>query len=447
MALLRTGGQMLAGLAAAGFLAAAAPAFRVGSARAGITPAGSIRMAGYAARKHASEGVARPLLVKALAVEDTTGRRAVIVTMDLLRVPKAVTDEVVAQAESRYGLRRAQILLNCSHNHSGPLLWENDPFPAVPAPEYEDARRYTLGLAQPFVTVIGQALDRMAPADLYTGTAEAGFAANRRVAGRDGFEIAYNPAGPVDHRVPMLQFRNTSGQVVAVLFGYACHNTTAGPETYQIHGDYAGYAQDEIEHHYPGSTALFLQLCAGDQDPHPRGSLDLARQHGHALAQAVTRVNQQALRRVRGSVGSAFENVSLALAPHTRATFESRLNDPLAAKVRNARTMLKLYDEGKPIRAVEYPVQAVRLGSVRIVALGGEPVIDYALRARREFPGVIVAGYSNRVMSYVPSRRVLGEGGYEAGDSAIYYGLPGPYTAEVEETIFAAMARVLRAAR
>ena len=95
-----------------------------------------------------------------------------------------------------------------------------------------------------------------------------------------------------------------------------------------------------------------------------------------------------------------------------------------------------------------YPVQAIRLGDeFALVAIGGEPVVDYALRARRELPGVVLAGYSNSVRGYVPSERVLAEGGYEAGDSAIYYGLPGPFAAGVEDTIFTAIRGVLDAAR
>ena len=65
-------------------------------------------------------------------------------------------------------------------------------------------------------------------------------------------------------------------------------------------------------------------------------------------------------------------------------------------------------------------------------------------RAKRELAGenVIVAGYCSDVMGYIPSRRVLQEGGYEAVDNMIYYGQPGPFTDSVEETVFAALHRV-----
>lgn len=429
--------------------ASAAAPFDAGVARADITPREPIRMGGYAARTHASDGVAAPLWAKALALRDARGGRVVIVTLDLLRAPRILTDAVAGEANRRYGLGRSQILFNCSHNHSGPLLWENDPYPSVAPEDYETSRRYMEWLTARVNDLVGEALRDLAPATLAASEGSAGFAANRRVAGPKGYEIGYNPSGAVDHRVPVLRVNGADGRLRAVLFGYACHNTAIGPESYRISGDYAGVAQQTLERAHPGVSALFLQLAAGDQDPYPRGPAEWADRHGRALADAVERALATAGQAtLAGPLGTAYREVPLALAPHTRELFEARLADPLPARVRNARTMLKAYDEGRPMVSLPYPVQAVRVGEgFAIVAIGGEPVVDYALRAKRELPGVVLAGYSNSVKGYVPSARVLAEGGYEAGDSAIYYGLPGPFASGVEETIVAAVRDVLRDAR
>jgi hypothetical protein len=425
--------------------AAAAEPFLVGSARVCITPREPMWMAGYAARTHASTGVAGDLWAKALAIQDAHGGRAVIVTMDLLRVPDT---DVAQEVKRRYGLERSQLLLNCAHNHSGPTLWSGDAFTALAPEEVEKSRRYTEHLTADLVELVGTALRNLKPASILHGTGEANFGANRRVLTAKGYDIGYNPNGPTDHRVPVLKAVSGGGQVLAVLFGYGCHNTTLGAANYDISGDYAGYAQAELERAHPGATAMFLQLCAGDQDPHPRGGLDVAERNGKELASAVEVVLNGKLQGLRGPIHTAFQMVELALAPHTRETFEKQLNDPNRAMVRNARAMLKDYDEGHPMRTLSYPVQAVRIGSdLSLVALGGEPVVDYALRARRELPNVIVAGYSNKVKGYIPSKRVLAEGGYEGGDSAIYYGLPGPFTPAVEDTIFSAIKNVLHEAR
>ena len=80
------------------------------------------------------------------------------------------------------------------------------------------------------------------------------------------------------------------------------------------------------------------------------------------------------------------------------------------------------------------------------MALGGEVVIDYQLRIKKEFPGedTTVAGYSNDVMCYIPSLRVLKEGGYEADSSMIYYGKPGPFAESVEDQLMATLYKVMK---
>ena len=120
----------------------------------------------------------------------------------------------------------------------------------------------------------------LAPARLSVGHGAVGFAVNRREPTPEGVKIGVNPAGPVDHDVPVLKVTGKDGSLRAVLFGYACHNTTLGGDFYRIGGDYAGYAQAELEKAHPGATALFVMLCGGDQNPNPRGTLDLAVRHG-----------------------------------------------------------------------------------------------------------------------------------------------------------------------
>jgi hypothetical protein len=149
---------------------------------------------------------------------------------------------------------------------------------------------------------------------------------------------------------------------------------------------------------------------------------------------------------VRGPVRAAFQVVDLDFAPHTRETFESRLQDSDAVRVRHAKAMLHTYDEGRPIRHYPYPVEAIAFGKdLTVVALGGEVVVDYALRVKKEYgsKGIIVAAYSNDVMSYIPTRRVLKEGGYEADQSMLYYGQPGPYAEDVEDRILGTIRKVM----
>ncbi|MGH9631876.1 MAG: neutral/alkaline non-lysosomal ceramidase N-terminal domain-containing protein [Bryobacteraceae bacterium] len=425
-----------------------AAGFKAGVARIDITPKEPIWMSGYASRKQPSQGVAQRLWAKALAIEDNKGGRVVIVTTDLIGLPGVLSDVVAARAMKQFGLDRSGLLLNSSHTHTGPVVRPNlITMYDLDERQERAVREYSQDLTDKLVGVIGAALGKLAPAEISYGQGETDFAMNRREFTPKGVRIGVNPKGPMDHTVPVVRISKPDGTLHAVLFGYACHNTTLTGDFYELSGDYAGFAQSEVEGAHPGATALFLMLCGGDQNPHPRGTLDLARKHGSALAAEVDRVLKGKLDRVRGPVRGALQMTQLAFAPHTREQFEKLKDDPNPAKARLAEAMLKAYDERRPVQSVQYPVQAVRLGrDLTILGLGGEVVVEYALRAKKEYPKqkLIVAGYSNDVMCYIPSRRMIAEGGYEVVDSMIYYGKPGPFTEEVEDTVFTAIRSVMK---
>ena len=150
---------------------------------------------------------------------------------------------------------------------------------------------------------------------------------------------------------------------------------------------------------------------------------------------------------VSGPVRTAFRLAELRFAPRSRQDFEAELKSRVPAQVRRGEMMIKALDAGKKVGRLDYPLQAVRFGNtLTLLALGGEVTVDYGLRTRREYSGepLITAGYSNDVMCYIPSARVLREGGYEAVDSMFYYAQAGPFAEDVEERVFAAIRQVMK---
>lgn len=420
---------------------ALAAGLRGGTSRVDITPEGPIWLSGYASRQKPSEGVLQKIWAKGLALDDGRGGKLVIVTTDLIGLPREVSDVAAARIQKKYGLTRGSILFNSSHTHTGPIVWPNLHVLLSINPGDEQALRgYAARVTDALVDAAGAALADLRPAELAVGHGSVGFAINRRMITPKGVALSVNPKGPVDHDVPVLRLTGKDGKLIAVLFGYACHNTTLTGEHYQISGDYAGQAQAFFEEKHPGTNALFLMLCGGDQNPNPRTKIENVMSHGHALADEVERVLAGKLTTLRPPLKTAFRTVEPKFAQHDRGQFEAEAQGADRFRVKRAQLMLAAYDRGTPVRRIAYPVQAIRFGKqLTLIALGGEVVVDYDLRLKREFGGgsedLIVAGYSNEVMCYIPSKRVLGEGGYEAVDSMIYYGQPGPFSEEVEETI------------
>ena len=136
---------------------------------------------------------------------------------------------------------------------------------------------------------------------------------NRRRPTDHGYQNAPNSEGPVDHDVPVLRVSDATGKLRAVLFGYACHNTTLG--FYQFSGDYAGFAQQYLQEDLPGVTAMFMQGCGGDQNPYPRSVEERVRYHGRTLALAVEAAVDTVPRPVRGPLGMGIEEVELDFVP------------------------------------------------------------------------------------------------------------------------------------
>lgn len=405
-------------------------------------------MAGYASRNKPSAGVLQKIHAKALALEDRKGSRIVIVTTDLVGLPRSITDIVGARIMKELSVPRERVLFNSSHTHTGPVIY-SDRFTMYGLSESDASRirSYSQDVIQQLFTVVKNALADLKPARVSFGSGSVDFAINRRQRKPDGtVTIGVNPEGPVDHSVPVLRIDDDKGNPRAVLFGYACHNTTITGEYYRISGDYAGFAQSKIESEMPGVTAMYLQLCAGDQNPNPRRSEKLAEQHGDVLAAEVRRVLGQT-KRVQGDVRGVLQWRDLPLQPHERADFEKMLALKDEVRVRFAKSMLALYDARSPMRSQSFPVQALRIGkNTVIVGLGGEPVVQYALRFKADHRGLslVIAGYSNDVKGYLPTAKMLAEGGYEPVDSAMYYGLAMPYAPEVEEMVQETMKSVLK---
>jgi neutral ceramidase len=438
--------SLLLGICCAGLLSAAD--YKAGVATQVITPAQPIYLTGYANRTHPSDGVVLDLKAKALAIEDKSKGRLVIVTTDLIGLPRSITDVVAARVSKEYGLDRARLIVNSSHTHTGPLIARNLElmFELAPA-ERQVVDEYSRKLTEDLILLIGKAIQNLEPADVWFGNGQAHFAINRRQSTPTGIRLGLNPSGPTDPDVPVLKVTAPDGAVRVLLFGYACHNTTLGGDMYKINGDYAGFAQQAIENAQPGITAMFMELCAGDQNPNPRGKLELAEQHGKTLAGEVMRVAAGRMERVRGKLRAAFQIVELGFSGYSRETLEKELKSTNVWHARYARSMLKMMDDGHPIRRYPYPVQAVQFGNdLTVIALGGEVVVDYCLWLKKNYgaKGILVAGYSNDVMSYIPTVRILKEGGYEPVESMYYYGLPGPYNEEVEEQIHTTMRQVLK---
>jgi putative membrane-bound dehydrogenase-like protein len=401
---------------------------RVGAAKVDITPSYPIRLQGYAARKTEATNAAQRIFAKALAIGDK--EPALFLTVDNCGVQGTMVDDLAKRLQ-KDGVKPERITLCSSHTHSAPAvngfapnLYVQD----LPPEDQGHIDRYTKELADKLEQVARAALKDRRPGKLAWSQGEVRFAKNRRTEG-----------GPVDHALPVLRVTDADGRIRAIIANYACHCTTLGGGFNQFHGDWAGYAQEFIERDHTGAVALISIGCGADSNPSPRGTLEHARQYGEELAREVKNLLGRTFIPLPGTIECRARQIQLPFQKHfTRAEWEERAKQPGIVGY-HAKKNLQRLDRGETLPStLPYRVHTWNFGDdLAMVFLAGEVVVDYSLRLKKEFDAtrLWVTAYANDVPCYIPSPRILQEGGYEAEGSLWYYDRPARLAPESEELI------------
>lgn len=408
-----------------------------------ITPRTSVWLAGYDGQRVAY-GKLHDLFVKVLALKDSEGNVIVMATTDNQGMSKTISERLFKKIHARFGLSRSDFMLTFSHNHQGPRLEDDlvDYYP-VDDKQTQIVKEHSLWMEDQIMEAVEEALANWQPARLYKGEGSCTFAVNRRE--NPEIEVPRILAegkplkGAVDHDVPVLAIKSPNGNLIAAIFGYACHPTTLQFNTWS--GDYPGFAQINLEENYPGAAAMFFNACGGDQNPLPRRELELCKKYGKMLSDAVVEVLNGKMEPISSGLSTAFKFVNLDYEKvATRDTLLDVAKGSKPLQARWARRMFKKLEENEVFPTYySYPVQVWKLGTeLLFIGIGGEAVVDYSIRFKREYnqQTTWVCGYANEMAAYIPSRRVWEEGGYEGGSHLDEYGLPAwRWAGDVEDRI------------
>ncbi len=415
--------------------------WKVGVAKVNITPMKHIWMGGYAFRDHASEGKITDLWAKALALEDANGQKAVIVTMDLVGISKELSDNIRYQLGKKLHLSNAEIILNTSHTHTGPVVGNlSADIYNLNTAERKKVDEYAGELQTKIINLVVEAFSKMRPAHLYSGNGITRFQVNRHTNKESELTVTTHLNGPNDYAVPVIKVADDNNKIIAILFGYACHPTTLS--VYKWSGDYAGFAQMELEKTFPGAVALFFQGAGGDQNPLPRRTIVLARQYGKELAAAVEAVIDEKMKPLDNRLSVTYSEINLPFEkqPPTIEELVQIINDSSASAYpsylkRKAQRFLNTLEKGESLLSSYpwYPVQVWNLGGQPIFTFGGELTVGYSVDLKGIFgQEIFVFGYSNNIMSYIPTAKMLTEGGYEVTMSPVF---TTPYAPAIEKII------------
>ncbi len=443
-----------------------------GGAASDITPSEPILLAGYMRDKPANSS-RNSIHCKAAWLGAEDGTSAVFVNADIIGFSRALVDRVKNEVSERHAIPRENILLSATHNHSGPsikgvlpLFYDLDTVQEQRIADYADF------LVERITGCVSRAATAAEPCAIRFCSTLAGFGVNRRRVIPDRRHLPT----VIDQDVPILSAWNQAGALRGLLFGYACHATVMFDNL--IDGDYSSYAQTILEQEHPGCTAIFLAGCGGDVNPLPRRCQELAASYGYILSMAVIdALASPQIELAEATLVGNYSEVDLPLEPapsldelRLRRREETLLGNvraehftpaptdfseeelaslfyrSVAAERRKLEHQIALHERGIVPKSIPYPIQILDLGGkVKLIGLAGEPVCEYALRLKEQhgFMRAWPLGYCNELLGYIPSDRVLREGGYEGRTSMAEYGWCSPFSPGIENAILSNVAATI----
>ncbi len=370
---------------------ASAAEISAGVARVEITPPVGHPMGGYAARQGPSTGIHDPLYATALVVK-TDGLSIAIVSCDLRSFP---SERIINLARQRK--LADHILIAVTHNHSGPMTWEDPSWPSRD-------RSWFAEIEDKILRAIEETSKKMFTARIAAGSGKIYLGHNRRKLEADGKvtmlwrNAEKVPTSPIDGAVGVIRVDDESGKARAILVNYACHAVVLGPDNRTISADYPGYLAQRIERELDGAMCLFIQGGAGDINPYldkqpvEQNGFGEAEKMGNALAAEVLKVARR-------------------LKPQANAN----------ATIRAAAEVVEFHDRWDVQKKIRAGLTTLLINrDIAIATMPGEPFVDLqiALRDKSEVAHTFLFGYTYSAggewVGYIPTIRAAAEGGYGA---------------------------------
>ncbi len=386
-------------------------------------------MTGFAARTAPADGVYADIEAAAVVFE-SNGKRAAIIALDLVGVDEYLLD-AFRQSAVEVGIPADCTLVNCSHTHCAPACR------VVRGSNRHFDEEWLSELKNRVAALLRDAVADLQPADLAYTMGSCTLGINRRRVDESGSAAGMlpDPHKPIDLDVPVLRISGADGTLRALLFSYAAHPTTMGGQ--QIGPDYPGPARDYLRGCMPGCVPIFLQGCGGDVKPRnltpdgrfEAGPIEMVHEIGHELGRAVLAALCGRPRQLGDELGCASTVAQLP----TRGTPSEHELERLA----NGNQWEQMYAEvarktiaekGGLAEHLPVEVQGIRIGELRMVAMGGEISAEIGLEIKHRVPELPVwtLGYSNLLRCYVASLGAHPEGGYEVERSFLYSWTPEP---------------------
>lgn len=416
---------------------------RIGVSKILITPVPGIDLAGFGRPGRKASGVHDDLFLSSMAIE-SANKRVLLICADIIGFDRDFARLLKKEISNKYGFSEEEILLGASHTHSGPQTMKNMLCAG------EEDNEYMEFLKERALLSVKSAMEGMNAADIYYGVTKCHIGVNRRRITDGVLEFAPDETGITDDDVTVLKIIE-DGTVKAVLYNYTCHPSIIDSD--DISSDYPGRTRHEIEEAFGKDVVVFfLQGFCGDirartieNREFRAGTWEDVDGLGFTLGESIVDLCGKPMKKLQVSISSRLLDISLPLAalPKKRKLAGILKNGTVCEKVWAEKLLLHY---GALQRSVPFTIQRITLGNVfHIVAMSGEVCVEYAKYIKQSDGKkiFIAAGYSNGVVGYIPTGRMLEQGGYEPVESTLYYSLPSCFEKSVEKVVLGAINSIL----
>ena len=339
-----------------------------------------------------------PIFARALVLSDGV-QTAAIVSLDLPEVGDMTP--LRQRVERELGIKFGSIMIAATHDHSAPRIGKVSPG-TLAQDGGPESMRYSDVVFDKVIAALAAAKASLQPAKFGLGKGDVSVSVNRDqyIPGK-GWSLGYNPDGPSDKTVWVLEFAALDGRPIAILFDYAVHsNVTFGIK--EITGDLAGAAERYVEQNGgAGVVALFTMGPAGDQAPRvfhggQRGEVQRDRDLAYQANDAQGVMLGAEVLRVVESITDLTSNVRIRAAQREAVC-------PTKPGVGQMSTMTKVQSPTVTLR-----LSLILLNQVAIGGVSGEVVTNIYRHLQRETP------LANTILATIVNDRV----GYLADDAA-----------------------------
>ncbi len=424
-----------------------------GWAEVDITPPLGISLGGRGSPETHANKILDPLHAQVLYLKDANGTGMVVVSFDLIGMSRDLGARIRTSIVHELGVEYNLVVLNCSHTHSGPYMCRD--IMAGIAPEPPNEIDYLNALADKIVAATRTTKKSLTPVKVEVFEGKSQVAINRRGHNKSGQPgIIPNPNGPIAEKVWILKLSPTNGAPPAVIFSYACHPVIVyGFDLAAVSADFPGAARNALREKLGDKVhAQFIQGLAGDVRPRVLADLEHNRFRASTATDAKNAGDELA-RDILTALGTKAKTLDLDIAgtmdypfmprgnPPPRSTYENLSTNKNAFLQDVAKYWLARYDLGEEgfARGDALPTGLVRLAKNQwIWYSAGEPCVEWGPKVTKWLAprNVVMWGYCQQELSYIPTEEMIPEGGYEVNDSnRARASTPAPFAPGINDAV------------